>query len=135
MHHSSHSCTCKSRVTGLLQMTRRCKPTVFTPRTNMINSSFYPETAGRTLEDIDDYYRNSPPLLVFRDKDVTSSKRPVKYEMREEEEVRRNSSVDPIALRRGSRVKGSFHRDPYDANDDMMHGEKDVTEHGHTERL
>ena len=77
----------------------------------LLNASFvpimyflYPETAGRSLEDIDDYYRNNPPLLVFRDKDVTSSKRPDKYRIKEEEEVRRHSSVDAATFRRGSRV-------------------------------
>jgi hypothetical protein len=65
-----------------------------------------PETAGRSLEDIDDYYRNNPPLLVFRDKEATRSGRPEKYSRKEEEEVRRNSSVDPAVLRRGSRVSG-----------------------------
>ena len=77
----------------------------------ILNASFvpivyfiYPETADRSLEDIDDYYRTNPPLLVFRDKDVTSTKRPEKYRIREEEEVHRNSSVDPAAFRRGSRI-------------------------------
>lgn len=69
------------------------------------SASFYPETAGRTLEDIDHYYQENPSLLVFRDKDVISSKRPAKYAEREEEEVRRNSSIDPAMLRRGSRVR------------------------------
>lgn len=68
---------------------------------------FYPETAGRSLEDLDDYYRTDPPLLVFRDRDATSSKRPERYRVREEEELRRNSSVDPAVLRRGSKVLGS----------------------------
>ncbi|KAJ8995566.1 hypothetical protein HRR80_000333 [Exophiala dermatitidis] len=69
---------------------------------------FYPETAGRSLEDIDDYYRTNQPLLVFRDKSVTSSKRPDKYRIREEEEVRRNSSVDPTVFRRASRVSAGL---------------------------
>ena len=41
----------------------------------ILNGSFvpftyflYPETAGRTLEDIDHYFRKQPSLLVFRDK-------------------------------------------------------------------
>lgn len=41
----------------------------------VLNGSFvpftyflYPETAGRTLEDIDHYFREQPGLLVFRDK-------------------------------------------------------------------
>lgn len=45
---------------------------------------FYPETAGRTLEDIDDYYRGSPPLLACLDKEAISSKRPEKYQARDE---------------------------------------------------
>jgi len=65
---------------------------------------FYPETAGRTLEDLDAYYRESPPLLVFRDKDVTSSKRPAKYIEAEDANVRRASSVDAGTFRRSSRI-------------------------------
>ncbi|KAK5070136.1 hypothetical protein LTR64_001973 [Lithohypha guttulata] len=65
---------------------------------------FYPETADRTLEDLDAYYRESPPLLVFRDKDVTSSKRPAKYVEAEQEEIRRASGVDPSSFRRQSRI-------------------------------
>lgn len=41
----------------------------------VLNGSFvpftyflYPETAGRTLEDIDMYFREKPSLIVFRDK-------------------------------------------------------------------
>lgn len=66
---------------------------------------FYPETAGRSLEDIDKYYQGNPPLLVFRDKEATSNQRPQKQIEYEAEEIRRNSSVDPALLRRGSRVK------------------------------
>ncbi|KAL4970933.1 sugar porter family MFS transporter [Aspergillus stella-maris] len=51
---------------------------------------FYPETAGRTLEDIDEYYRSNPPLLVFRDKEATSLRRPERYRIKEEEVVRKN---------------------------------------------
>jgi hypothetical protein len=64
----------------------------------------YPETAGRTLEDIDDYYRGNPSLLVWRDHEAKRTGRPQKYADKEEQEVRRNSSVDPAVLRRGSRV-------------------------------
>lgn len=64
----------------------------------------YPETADRTLEDLDAYFRTNPPLLVFRDKDVISSKRPAAYAEAEEDNVRRASSVDAAQYRRSSRV-------------------------------
>ncbi|KAL3452611.1 major facilitator superfamily domain-containing protein [Aspergillus insuetus] len=57
---------------------------------------FYPETAGRTLEDIDEYYRTDPPLLVFRDKEAISRKRPERYRIKEEEIIRKND-VDATA--------------------------------------
>jgi hypothetical protein len=46
---------------------------------------FYPETAGRTLEDMDEYFRSNPPLIVCRNKEAISSKRPAKYRQREKE--------------------------------------------------
>ncbi|KAL8962994.1 MAG: hypothetical protein Q9193_000696 [Seirophora villosa] len=54
---------------------------------------FYPETAGRTLEDIDRFFRDDAKVLVFRDKDAISEKRPLKYVEHEQSEMRRNSSV------------------------------------------
>ncbi|KAF4549817.1 Sugar (and other) transporter-like protein 18 [Elsinoe fawcettii] len=56
---------------------------------------FYPETAARSLEDLDRYFRESPSLFVFRDKEVTSSKRPTAYLEHEQNEVRRHSSIAP----------------------------------------
>ncbi|KAK5118849.1 hypothetical protein LTR62_000058 [Meristemomyces frigidus] len=52
---------------------------------------FYVETAGRTLEDIDAYFREHDNIVVFRDKLATSSKRPAEYVDREQQEVRRRS--------------------------------------------
>ncbi|KAF7353306.1 Sugar transporter [Mycena sanguinolenta] len=40
---------------------------------------FYPETSNRTLEDLDWYYRDNPSLIVTRDPDAISSKRPNKF--------------------------------------------------------
>jgi hypothetical protein len=51
----------------------------------------YPETAARTLEDIDSYFRNHSNLLVHRDPEATSAKRPDVYVEKEEMEVRRRS--------------------------------------------
>jgi len=90
---------------------------------------FYPETAGRTLEDLDYYYQENPSLLVFRDKDVISSKRPEKYQIREQEEVRRNSSVDPAMLRRGSRIR-SLRENSYGGSTTK---DEDYVEVGHKE--
>lgn len=59
---------------------------------------FYVETAGRTLEDIDMYFREHSNVIVFRDKLATSSKRPQEYIERENTEVRRASSVNPRAM-------------------------------------
>ena len=44
---------------------------------------FYPETAGRTLEDMDEYFRTDPPLVVCFDEDAISAKRPERYILRE----------------------------------------------------
>jgi hypothetical protein len=45
---------------------------------------FYPETAGRTLEGMDDYYHGNPPLLACLDKEAISRKRPERYKVRDE---------------------------------------------------
>ncbi|KAK1590663.1 uncharacterized protein LY79DRAFT_579672 [Colletotrichum navitas] len=72
---------------------------------------FYPETSDRSLEDIDRYFANNQDILVFRDKDATSSKRPLKYIAQEEEAIRkRNSGVMPgevedMLRRRGAAEK------------------------------
>lgn len=84
---------------------------------------FYPETADRSLEDIDRMYRENPKLLVFRDKSITSSKRPVEYVQHEQEQVRRNSSVDAAELRRGSRITI-----PVNLNDDTEYFDHDVVD-------
>ncbi|KAL4921117.1 major facilitator superfamily domain-containing protein [Aspergillus aurantiobrunneus] len=53
--------------------------------------SLYPETANRTLEDIDSYYRSDPALIVVGDPDATSARRPLKYIQREDEEIQRRA--------------------------------------------
>ena len=55
---------------------------------------FYPETANRNLEDVDRFFKENPEkILVFRDKEATSSKRPAAYEEHEQAAYRRNSSI------------------------------------------
>ncbi|CAG7924046.1 unnamed protein product [Penicillium olsonii] len=52
---------------------------------------FYPETANRTLEDMDVYYRSNPPLIVAGDADAISTKRPLQFIYHEDEEVQKNA--------------------------------------------
>lgn len=47
--------------------------------------------ANRTLEDVDAYYRTNPPLIVVRDPDAISTKRPLKYIQHEDEEIQRKA--------------------------------------------
>lgn len=54
---------------------------------------FYPETADRTLEDLDRYFRDNHNVIVCGNKEAISSKRPEEWVEHEREEVRRNSSV------------------------------------------
>lgn len=48
-------------------------------------------TANRTLEDLDDYYRSDPPLIVTQDPDAICRKRPLKYIQREEDALERTT--------------------------------------------
>ena len=48
---------------------------------------FYPETADRTLEDIDRLFRDNQDILIFKDKDAISTKRPLAYIEHEQAEV------------------------------------------------
>ncbi|KAI3114608.1 hypothetical protein CBS147333_1763 [Penicillium roqueforti] len=52
---------------------------------------FYPETANRSLEDLDAYYRTNPSLIVTGDPDTICRKRPQKYIDREDEEFERTA--------------------------------------------
>ncbi|KAF7593214.1 hypothetical protein BBP40_011844 [Aspergillus hancockii] len=56
----------------------------------------YPETANRSLEDLDAYYRSNPPLIVVTDPDAISVKRPLKYIQHEDEELRKNTDRNMI---------------------------------------
>lgn len=59
----------------------------------------YPETAGRSLEDMDRYFQGNPSVLVFRDKDATGKRRPQRWADEFEGEVRRNSSMGVVSTR------------------------------------
>ncbi|KAK8046837.1 general substrate transporter [Apiospora saccharicola] len=59
---------------------------------------FYPETADRSLEDVDRFFQENHDVFVFRDPDARSSKRPVRYLEHERDEVRRNSSIRPAGI-------------------------------------
>lgn len=63
---------------------------------------FYPETAGRKLEDMDRLYRENHSIWVFKDKDAISTKRPQKYIDKDREEIRRASVVSGVDFGKGS---------------------------------
>jgi len=55
---------------------------------------FYPETANRTLEDIDRYFEEHPSIFVFRDKLATQLKRPDIWAEMDAEVARRDEGDD-----------------------------------------
>lgn len=65
---------------------------------------FYPETAGRSLEDMDRFFHESPPIFVFRDKDIIRSGCPQKFIDIEEADYRRNSVVSTKPEEHGTGV-------------------------------
>ncbi len=71
---------------------------------------FYPETAGRRLEDIDRLYRENHSVWMFKDKDAIAPKRPLKYIENDEKEIRRASVASGIAY-----GKRSSREEPNDA--------------------
>lgn len=66
---------------------------------------FYPETAGRTLEDVDRFFADNGDVFVFRDPDATASTRPAKYVAREEMLVAERDGDEDVLRRRGAREK------------------------------
>ncbi|KAF4547697.1 Sugar (and other) transporter-like protein 9 [Elsinoe fawcettii] len=68
---------------------------------------FYPETANRSLEDMDDYYRHDPNVVVIKDNDAVSARRPTKYVTREKEQVdrTRDDEVAEEQMRTTHKVK------------------------------
>lgn len=82
---------------------------------------FYPETADRSLEDVDRFFADNHDVLVFRDKDATSSKRPLKYVAQEEEEIRkRNSGVVPGDVEDMLRRRGAAEKIKKGGDDEEM---------------
>jgi hypothetical protein len=67
----------------------------------------YPETSDRSLEDMDRFFRENHDPLVFRYKEAISTKRPMAYIEREQDDVRRQSSVHAGAAKEASRNKSN----------------------------
>lgn len=74
----------------------------------------YPETANRSLEDMDRYFTENPTLLVFRDKDATSKRRPLRYAEDFENAVRRNSSIGSVSQKTQRRISELAGSDDFD---------------------
>jgi Sugar (and other) transporter len=51
---------------------------------------FYPETADRSLEDIERFFRENHEILVFKHIEATSVKRPQVYVTDEQNKIREN---------------------------------------------
>lgn len=49
--------------------------------------------ANRTLEDVDTYYRSNPSLVVIKDPDAISVKRPLKYIQHEDHEMQKIQGI------------------------------------------
>jgi MFS family permease len=61
--------------------------------------AFFPETANRTLEDLDAYYRENPPLLVIKDRDATSVRRPKKFAIPQSRDIEEAAAVAGLSRR------------------------------------
>ncbi|KAF4312614.1 Sugar/inositol transporter [Botryosphaeria dothidea] len=79
----------------------------------------YPETANRSLEDLDAYYRTNPPLIVTRSPEAISKKRPVRFLEQENAELhkaeaelaRQHVAVDVDKVERPKlKVQGSLQK-------------------------
>lgn len=67
----------------------------------------YPETANRSLEDLDAYYRESPPLIVTRNKDAVQTRRPRRFVDEEAQEIERAASIGGEAIHIGTDKGGA----------------------------
>ena len=54
---------------------------------------FYPETADRSLEDIERSFRENHDVFVFRHKDMTSVNRPRAYIVDEESRIQESKTI------------------------------------------
>lgn len=48
---------------------------------------FYPETSDRTLEDLDAFFREDPPLIVLGHAESTSVRRPPRFAIMQEHDI------------------------------------------------
>ncbi|PHH85779.1 hypothetical protein CDD83_11181 [Cordyceps sp. RAO-2017] len=58
----------------------------------------YPETANRSLEDVDEYYRSDPPIVVTGDAEAVSVKRPGRFVDRERAEIAQSQRRDAMSV-------------------------------------
>ncbi|KAH7119825.1 general substrate transporter [Dendryphion nanum] len=84
----------------------------------------YPETAGRTLEDIDRFFAGHAPLLVYKDKEAISSKRPERFVNSERDNIRRNSSVDQGHINEAKEVRRASTKREYGSADSHEYHER-----------
>ena len=74
---------------------------------------FYPETADRSLEDIDRFFMANQNIFIHNDPDAKSEKRPQRFITQQREEERRISSAHPADVPSGP--KGDLEKDEENA--------------------
>ncbi len=92
---------------------------------------FYPETADRSLEDIDRFFMANQSILIHKDAEATSSKRPQRYVTQVHEEAKRLGSAKPADVQAVLSRTGVAGRVDLQKADEEMGG----LGHSHVERV
>lgn len=70
---------------------------------------FYPETANRSLEDIDRFFGDNRSIFVFNNPLATQLKRPLLYEEADRDIARQNEKIDQGMVALGEKDVRSRH--------------------------
>lgn len=70
---------------------------------------FYPETANRSLEDIDRFFGDNRGIFVFNNKLATQLHRPLIYEEADRDIAQQSEKMEPEAARLGGKESETAH--------------------------
>jgi sugar porter (SP) family MFS transporter len=96
---------------------------------------FYPETADRTLEDIDHLFRENHSIWMYKDKDAIGAKRPIAYLEAEREEIRRYSEAVGLTDDKKERLKEIDKRLNQEKDEEMVTGDAGLPAVTHEEEV